>query len=304
MQKPALGNFSWDPFLGIILSLVKLDLDFSEAAYSRLVKLVQSRKNQPIYRWELEEAIWKSVKAVDRPEPSVRIHTSHDDSDTGPEGCLQFNWKSYFGGRDRNFPPPEEWNRQIIVELQSTKEWIVSTQRPRRLHLSGHRRLPTSIAIGSVFSAVSGFVIGMEVKEGTWYTNNHPQAETPDYPWEQDIHDDEFTGEMVVGISIKRKIANEVEQYLETMSFSGSRLYLFSDDAILSAAHANRAVERAKQMIQKSTATAGAKKIHIFIAVPAQFALFLGHRLNAMGEIQCYEYQDANVYVPTYLIST
>ena len=84
----------------------------------------------------------------------------------------------------------------------------------------------------------------------------------------------------------------------------GPRLYLVSDNVILSAAHTNRAVDKAKQMINDSVAAVGAKKLHLFIAVPAQFALFLGHRLNAMGEIQCYEYQDANVYVPTCLIPT
>ena len=281
-----------------------LPAKFSGAAYSLLEELVQSRKNQPIYRRELEEAIWNCVKVEDHPEPSVRIHTSHDDSDKGPEDYVQFNWKSYFGSRDRNFPPAEEWNRHIIGELQSTKEWLVSTQRSRCLHLSGHRRLSASIAIGCVFSAVSGFVIQMEAKEGIWSTNDHPQADTPDYPWEQEIHGDESTGEMAIGISIKRKVANEVERYLETRAFHGPRLYLFSDDAILSAAHVNQAVEKAKQMINESVAAVGAKKIHLFIAVPAQFALFLGHRLNAMGEIQCYEYRNTNVYVPTCLIST
>ena len=282
----------------------ELPSKFGGAAYSRLVELVQSRKNQPIYRQELEEAIWKNVEAEYHPDPSIRIHTTHDDSDEGPESCLQFNWKSCFGGRERNFPPAEEWNRQVIGELQSTKEWLVSTQRPRRICLSGHRRLSASIALGSIFSAVSGFVIGMETKEGIWCTNNHPQADTPDYLWEQDIHDDKLIDEMVVGISIKRNIANEVELYLETTDFRGPRLYLFSDNAILSAAHANRAVEKAKQMINESAAAVDAKKIRLFIAAPAQFALFLGHRLNAMGGIQCYEYRNTNVYVPTCLIST
>ena len=277
---------------------------FSGAAYSRLVELVQPRKNQPIYRGELEEAVWKDIEPEYRADPSIRIHTIHDDSDEGPEGCLQLNWKSCFGGRERNFPPAEEWNRQVIGEIQSTREWLVSTQRSRRIHLSGHRRLSASIAIGSIFSAVSGFVIGMETKEGIWYTDDHPRANTPDYLWEQELHSDELTSEMVIGISIKRKIANEVEQYLETMGCNGSRLYLFSNDAILSAAHANRSVERAKQMIKESAAAVSAKKIHLFIAAPAQFALFLGHRLNAIGEIQCYEYQNTNVYVPTCLIST
>ena len=282
----------------------RLSAELSTEACSQLVELVQSRKNQPIYRQELEGAIWKNVETEERPEFSIRIHTIYDDSSEGPDGCLRFNWKSFFGGNERNFPPAEEWNRQVIGNLQSTREWLVSTQRPRRIHLSGHRRLSASIAIGSVFSAVSGFVIGIETKEGIWYTDNYSQADTLDYQWKRDICDEELTGEIVVGISIKRKIASEVERYLETTNFRGPRFYLFSDNAILSAAHANRAVEKAKQMIDKSVAAVGAKKIHLFIAVPAQFALFLGHRLNAMGEIQCYEYQDANVYVPTCLIST
>ena len=282
----------------------QLSAELSTEACSQLVELIQSRKNQPIYRQELEEAIWKNVEKEKRPEFSIRIHTNHEDSNGGPKGSLQFNWESYFGGSRRNFPPAEEWNSQVIGELQSTKEWLVSMRPSRRIHLSGHRRLSASIAIGSIFSAVSGFVIQMETKEGIWCTADHPQADMPDYPWERDIHDDELTSEIVVGISIKRMIANEVEQYLETTDCRGPRLYLFSDNAILSAAHANRAVEKAKQMINESVAAVGAKKIHLFIAVPAQFALFLGHRLNAMGKIQCYEYQDANVYVPTCLIST
>ena len=294
----------WEALFQNYPSLEELPAKDSRAAYPRLVELIQSRKNQPIHRRELEEVIWKKIESEKRPSPLIKIHTTHDDSDNGPEGCLHFNWESCFGGYERKFPPAEHWNRQIIEPLQSTKEWLVSTKRPRRIRLSGHRRLSASIAMGYVFSAVSGFMIGMETKEDIWYTDNHPQADTPDYAWEQDLHDDELTGDMVVGISVKKKIANEVEQYLETMEFCGSRLYLFSDIAILSAAHANRAVERAKRIIQESIASVGAKKIHIFIAVPAQFALFLGHRLNAMGEIQCYEYQGTNVYVPTCLISS
>ena len=282
----------------------QLSAELSTEACSQLVELIQSRKNQPIYRWELEGVIWKNIETEKRPEFSIRIHTIHDDSNEVPEGCLQFNWKSCFGGSERNFPPAEEWNRQVIGELQSTKEWLVSTQRPRRIHLSGHRRLSASIAIGSVFSAVSEFVIGMETKEEIWYTDDHSQADTPDYRWKRDIYNSELTSEIVIGVSIKREIANEVEQYLKTTDFRGLRLYLFSNTAILSAAHANQAVEKVKQMINESVAAVDAKKTHLFIAAPAQFALFLGHRLNAMGEIQCYEYQDANMYVPTCLIST
>ena len=282
---------------------VKLSGKVSNAVHSRLMELIRSRKNRPIYRQELEDAIWKEVEEEDKPKPVVKIYTLHDkNADKGPDGCLQFDWESIFGGPDRNFPSAEEWNRKVISELQTTKKWVFSTKRPRQIHLSGHRRLSASVAIGSIFSAVSGFTIGMETKEEIYWTNSHPMENTPDYQWEQTPIDGKSVGEMAVGISIVRNIANDVEQYLETTQFLGDRLYLQGDAAILSDAHGNRAVQRAKSIIQEAVTKTHTKKIHLFLAVPAQFALFLGHRLNTLGKIQCYEWTAPNKYIPTVLI--
>ena len=192
----------------------------------------------------------------------------------------------------------------ILGELRATKEWLVSTKRSRRIHLSGHRRLSTSVAIGSTFSAVSGFTIGMETKDGICWTNNHPMEDTSDYQWKHIRIKGKSTHEIAVGISIGRDIINDVEQYLETIQFQGNRLYLLGDVAILSDAHGNRAVQKAKLIIQEVVTKAQPKKIHLFLAGPAQFALFLGHRLNTLGEIQCYEWSAPNQYVPTVLISS
>ena len=163
-----------------------LPVKISNAAHSHLVELVRSRKDQPVYRHELENAIWKEVEEKDKPKPVIRIHTLHDENaNQESDGCLRFDWKSFFGGPDRNFPPSEEWNQTVLSDLQATKEWLVSTKRSRHIHLSGHRRLSASVAIGSIFSAVSGFTIGMETKDGIWWTNNHPMENTPDYQWIQ-----------------------------------------------------------------------------------------------------------------------
>lgn len=275
----------------------------SNAAHSHLMELVRSRKNQPIYRQELEDAIWKEVEEKDK--PIIKIHTLHDEiADKGPDGCLQFDWKSIFGGPDRNFPSAEEWNRKVINELQTTKKWVVSTKCPRQIHLSGHRRLSASVAIGSVFSAVSGFTIGMETKDGIYWTNNHPKENTPVYQWQQTLISGESADAIAVGISIGRNIINDVEQYLETILFRGNRLYLLGDTALLSDDHANQAVQKAKLTIQEEVTKTQGKKIHLFLAVPAQFALFFGHRLNTVGKIQCYEWVSPNTYVPTALIQT
>ena len=269
------------------------------------MELNSSRKNQPIYRHELEKAIWQEVPEKDRPESTIKIHTLHDESISKlPDGCLQFGWKSFFGGSERNFPPPEEWNQKVIGELCRTREWIVSTNRKRHIHLSGHRRLSASIVIGSIFSAVSGFTIGMEIRDGVWWTNSHANEDTPDYHWQQST-DGELTDEIAVGISILKNTANEeVKQYLQMEHFHGRQLYLYSDMALQSDAQTNRAVQKAKSMIQEFVSKSQGKKIHLFFACPAQFALFLGHRLNTIGKIQCYEWTSPNAYVPTVLIKT
>ena len=283
----------------------KLSGEVTNAAYTQLIELVKSRRNKPIYRHELEKAIWQGMKEKDRPEPTIKIHTEHDaNTDKGPDGCLQFDWKSVFGGPNRNFPPAEEWNRKVISQLQSTKKWLISTERSRHIHLNGHRRLSASVAIGSIFSAVAGFTIGIETRDGIWWTNSHAKEDTPDYQWQQSI-DGGPAGEIAVGISILKDTANEeVEKYLKTKHFQGKRLYLFSNMAFQSDNQANRAVQKAKSVIQELTSKTQAQKIHLFFAGPAQFALFLGHRLNTLGEIQCYERISPNTYVPTVLIET
>ena len=282
----------------------KLSGELVDVAYAQLTELVKSRTNQPIYRHELEKAIWQGT-GNDRPEPTIKIHTSYDENiNKGPDGCLQFDWKDVFGGTNRNFPSTEVWNRKVTDELHATKEWIILSKRPRYIHLSGHRRLSASIAIGEIFSAVAGFTIGMEVKDGAWWTNSHANEDTPDYHWQQST-DGELTDEIAVGISILKDSANEeVKRYLQMKRFHGRQLYLYSDMALQSDAQTNRAVQKAKSMIQAFVSKSQAKKIHLFFAGPAQFALFLGHRLNTIGKIQCYEWTSPNAYVPTVLIKT
>lgn len=275
----------------------------SGQAYSHLVELVKSRKNRPISRAELEKAIWDGFDSKYRPNPSIRIYTLYEVAcKRGPDGCLEFDWISIFGGADRNYPPADVWNKKVLGELQLTKDWIISTNCPRILCLSGNRRLSASIAIGSVFSSVSGFVIGMDTKDGVWSTNSYPTKDTPDYHWEKDFREGKSTDEMVVGIGVMRSITSEVDQYLTESGFHGLHLHLFGAAPMLSAEHTNQAVNRAKAIISDAIVQSKVKRILLFVAVPAPFALFLGHRLNAICEIQCHERQEAYVYLPTCLI--
>ena len=287
-------------------TFTEFSVKISDAAHSHLSELIRSRKNFPVYRQELENAIWKEVEENDESKHAIRIHTLHDEYiDKSSDGCLKFDWKETFEGVNRNFPSTEVWNQEVTKELCATKEWLIASNRTRRILLSGHRRLSASIAIGATFSAVSGFTIEMETKDGLWCTNNHATNDSPDYIWEQKSINGKLMGEIAVGISILKDTANEdVDKYLETIHFGGDRLYLFGNAALQSDHQTNCAVHKAKSMIQTLVNKTQAKKIHLFFAGPAQFALFLGHRLNTLGKIQCYEWIPPNAYIPTVLIPT
>lgn len=282
-----------------------LQTKFINTAYSRLSELIRFNKSQPISRQKLEEAIWGCIDAKYKPYPFIRIETLHDNScDKQTKGSLSLDWIAIFGGSERKYPPDSEWNKKVIGELQSVKDWIISTNRSRKIHLSGYRRLSASVAIGATFSSVSGFIIEMEMKDGIWKTNSYPKTDTPDYIWEYELYKGKPDGEIAVGIGIKKNVFEEVEQYLKSKGFIGSRIYLFGKSAILSDEHANKAVDKIKEILLQVIAQTNTNKIHLFIAVPAQFALFLGHRLNATCAIQCYERQIHCVYMPTCVVNT
>lgn len=276
----------------------------SNAACSQLAELIKSRKNRPITRQELEDAIWDNIDPQYRPLSQVRIHTIHSDSRTNiTEGILQFNWSSTFGGPNREYPPTEEWNKTVLAQLETTRDWIISTKRPRKIRLSGNRRLSASVAIGWVFSSVAGFTVSMEIKDEIWSTHQYPTPDTDDYSWGCEFRGAGQEEEMALGIGIMKDVNLEVEEFLISSGFAGPRLYLTSETPLLSPQHTNLAVNEAKRIILKYIAQTGCKRVHLFIATPSPFALFFGHRLNATAAIQCYERKEPNLYVPSCLIS-
>lgn len=281
----------------------EISIKSSNVAYTELVRLVESRLNQPIYRYELENILLRSVGGMHHWEQILRIHTNHESNlKNAPQGSIVFDWEKFFGGVDREFPPSKDWNNELLFQLSETKKWILSSTRPRLVRLSGNRRPSAIFAFGSIFSSVSGFVIQMETKDGLWVTNNYPNSDTPHYTWNEELRDSEALGELAIGIGILKNVIPEVESFLESMKFTGPRLYLMGDSAILSDHHNNSAVDQAKNIILDHLGKHNARKAHLFMATPAQFALFLGHRLNATCVIQCYERKAPNVYFPTCLI--
>jgi uncharacterized protein YsxB (DUF464 family) len=269
-----------------------------------LVALVSNRKAKPIRRQEFEAVIANYLPDKSWFERPIRINTTSQSPESGWELPveLQFNWVQFSGGSSRNYPPSEVWNQVLVNNLQATRTWILTSQRQRQILLTGERRLSASLAIGSVFNAVSGFSINFHYREEIWATDAHPDTDTPDYVWNL-ISPDGINSNLAVCISIIHDIRSDVTAYLAATGNHMPCLSIKGNSAILSPKHANAAVRSAKLAISEALTKTGAKTLHLFLATPAHFALFLGHRLNATSVIHCYERIDTAIYQPTCCIS-
>jgi hypothetical protein len=160
----------------------------------------------------------------------------------------------------------------------------------RQLALHSERRLSTSLAIGAVFSAVSGFAIDLHYRAEVWSTDAHADASTPEYALAV-VQEAGKGDQLLVAVGIIRDVRAEVKGSLAALGLEGvPLLVLHGAGAISSARQGNVVVGRIKDEIRGQVEATGAKRVHLFFAGPAHLALFLGHRLNAVAPIQCYEW--------------
>lgn len=266
--------------------------------FTKLQSLVKSRLNSLISRKEIEAAILEVLGQNCPPQRPISIRTS-----TAAEPCRQtdlcLDWGDFFGGENRQYPSSVEWNTKLLGQLRETHTWILRNRSVRRIHLSGNRRLSSSLAIGSVFSAVSGFAIDLEYRDETWSTDAHPDSNTPAY----EFATTEIAGNgsnLVVVVGLAREILADVKAALTTLNLGrASILHLHGTRPVISSQQVNAAVGYLKQAISKQMTKTGASQLHLFFSGPSHLALFLGHRLNATAPVQCYEWTGGSTYVPT-----
>lgn len=268
--------------------------------YERLSMLLRDRCNQPILRREVEACIDVAIPLEQRPAVMpVYITTRADPAQPTEPTDLIFDWGDFFGGTERSYPVPEEWNGRLLRDLTETCAWIVEQRRPRRIRLRGTRRLSAALAIGSVFSAVAGFAVEVEYRGSLWASDNYPRDDDDVYSIEKEFLHGEGD-QLIVTLAIPRPIASDVHAALPSLSLEGApQLNLYGSRPITSPQQANAAVGLIKREIATALTHTHCQRIHLFCAVPSFVALFLGHRLNATATVQCYEYLAPMTYVRT-----
>ena len=149
--------------------------------YANLDQLLRSRKNQPITRLELETAVRTKITSAHLHLPPLRpivLTTLSQEAPCLDAPELQLDWRSFFGGEVRSYPPADVWNSQLVSELYAIRGWILKHRGNRRIRLEGNRRLSAALSLGFVFSAVAGFAIEINYRGKTWATDAYATAET------------------------------------------------------------------------------------------------------------------------------
>lgn len=270
----------------------------SKTAFQNLLALVKSRKAKPIDRSEIEASLDAARPAGRlRPTQIVRIHTAKDAA-ARPHGTVKFDWQEFFGDETRIYPPAAAWER-VTKELAATVRWIQESGRPRRIHLTGDRRLSVAVALGAHFSAVAGFSVEMEHRGEPWATHRHPTSATE----RQHIAESFTTGpgpELVVSIGVVRPVSGDVDAYVGSSKLAGApTLHLHIPGAVSSPEEANALAAQLKELVAAKAANLRPSLIHLFYGGPSHVALFLGHRWNTSLPTQLYEWCGAAVYSPT-----
>lgn len=274
------------------------------AIYHALLNLI-APYNTPITRTTIENTIRQCIPSNLLPSfRPVCLYTATQKDDTEQKKELVFDWIEFFGGSTRAYPEAKEWNIHVVGELNATKNFILNHRSTRHISVAGSRRLSTTLAIGSVFSATGGFTIAIEYRDGVWWhTNDHAGMEDDlplhiKFPQKQSKH-------LIVSIGIPNDIQQSVEKYVQSQWNSSVPLLNVSYAyPVQNSQQANSIVAQIKKAIRQSLLITHATEIHLFCAIPSFIALLLGHRLNATAIIHCYEYVGTNTYIPTCKLNT
>lgn len=271
--------------------------------YRSLLSVVKAR-NIPIHRKAIEQAIRSSIPEEHHSVTSpVYLHTLHQ-KDEVTQKQLVIDWILFFGGTSRIYPDLESWSVGVVERLVEIKNFILTQRDVRAIRLTGSRRLSATVAIGSIFSATSGFIISMEHRGGMWWHTDDHQGSNDTIALKIDQPSGK-SDELIVSIGIPQDIHEAVQKYAQANNAAHHPLLNIAfERPIETAMQANAIVEEVKKQIREALRKTEAAHIHLFCAVPSFFALLLGHRLNATATVQCYEYVGNDTYVPTCFLRT
>lgn len=205
-----------------------------------------------------------------------------------------------FNGPGRASLSAADW-RHLSANGAAIGEFVKRSRSRTGIALSGKQRMSLACLLGHTFAAAKGFVLDIDHNGERFRTDEHAQMSEPFFA----VTSSPANGGLKQGVAT---IAFPTEAAADVTGATGAnlalapRLDLVSGRAIDGSLALNKAVAEAKSSLVDFRSRNQLERIHLFIKAPSHFAMVLGHRLNAVGRIQLYDWVNGR-YVATVLLA-
>lgn len=276
-------------------------------AYFNLLAFLDGCKGQTVTREALLERIHGLCRdfGTGQPERPLVLHLHHRgqlDERARSQADRVFEWQEWYDYSTGRFPEPAQASI-LLTSLEDYEHTICRVWRPKTVRLEGGCSLSAAVALGHVWRATKGYVLEGEQRGELWSTSGEASTEIL-LRLNHERQGSVETPDAVLGLGVGRSVQTSVETALEQQGLGWPTVCIFETAAEeLTAAQARKvAQEIVRQMRDLSTRHA---RVHLFFSGPMMLALFIGHRLNALGNIVLYEWSAAQgQYQPTFCLET
>ncbi|MBS0502052.1 MAG: SAVED domain-containing protein [Proteobacteria bacterium] len=200
-----------------------------------------------------------------------------------------------FNGSSRGNLGQVAWD-QLQQRLGEVGDFLHESRTRRGVRLSAKHRMSLACLLGYCFSATRNFTLTVEHNDQLYDTSVHDRAPGPFFMVTEDAPS-MLGSEGVASISFPNGSNADVAVYARAFGLEDSpKLALVSTAVVTDIASLNTAVSEAKMALAEFRGRHQLSRVHLFIKAPAMFAMALGHRLNGVGRIQLYDWDQGKYF--------
>lgn len=260
--------------------------------FDALELLLRRSKGTPIPHHKIARLVEEHAGEQVASCRAVPLHVRSDRNGAN-ETALEID-ASIFSGGAGEAPVPGRWTSELASPLEATAIWL-HARGVARIVLTGTYRLSTAFLLGYSFRSACGFDLEIHRRDGCWHTDDRPPGRAKD--WSEAPPTDLDGGTLVVSLGVLRRPS----EVLRASAIPAERMLdIHRATPVPDAKEAQASVSWVKETVDRTVRRFNARRIELYIAGPASFAVALGHRWNAMPPTTLYEFRaDTGTYART-----
>jgi hypothetical protein len=222
-------------------------------------------------------------------EPRLLLRTeAQSPPDTGVD--LDLDWSEEFRS---GCPPVKVWDDDLKPALRDVRDELSLLPTSRSVIVSASARLSAAVALGEALSSVAKFELRLVGANGEWSTA--ASRRTTRLLTLQPLPATGDSRVAIVEVSVSRAIGKFVTPHATTLPDSAGHVWRLepttgvSRNAIQDESAAITMAWEVGDFLRRLHDEDGVRRIHLYVAAPAEWCVLLGHTLNAVGQVVVYQ---------------